>query len=140
MLPSSANQRMSGSRPQGQKTSLALAIAQGISVAAWARQNEVPKRTAYQWSKQPKVRAAVESFRSRAVDRAIGRMARNATWAADGIVKLAKDADSESVRLSAFRAILADMMAVSHFAGLERRMTQIEEHLRDRTDNPDSPG
>jgi hypothetical protein len=126
--------------PRGQKTSLALAIAQGTSVTAWALENQVPKRTAYRWANEPKLRKAVESYRSRAVDRAIGRMARNATWAADGIVKLAKDADSESVRLSAFRAILADMMAVSHFAGLERRMTQIEEHLRDRTDNPDSPG
>ncbi|MGP0064433.1 MAG: hypothetical protein ACLQGP_12650 [Isosphaeraceae bacterium] len=100
----------------------------------------MPKRTAYLWAKQPKVKKAIESCRSRAVDRAIGRMASHATWAADGIVKLAKEAGSESVQLSAFRAILSDMMAVSHFAGLERRMSQIEEQLRDRTDNADGPG
>jgi hypothetical protein len=136
MSSSSANQRMPGPRPEGQKTSLALAIAQGTSIAAWARQKDVPKRTAYLWAEQPKVKAAVELYRSRAVDRAVGRMARNATWAADGIVKLAKEADSESVRLSALRAILADMMAISHFSGLERRMSQI----RDRTDDADGPG
>ena len=52
-------------------------------------------------------------------------------WAADGIAKLAENAASESVRLAALRAILSDMMAVSEFAGLEDRMTQIEEQLHD---------
>jgi hypothetical protein len=139
MLPSSADERMPGSRPQGLKTKLALAIAEGMSVAAWARKNDVPKRTAYAWANLPQVRAAAESYRHRAVDRAIGRMARRVTWAADGIAKLAKGAESESVRLAALRAILADMMTVSSFSGLERRLTQIEEQLRDRADNADRP-
>ena len=130
---------MSEPRPQSQKTNLALAIAQGTSVAAWALENQVPKRTAYRWAREPKVRAAVESYRRRAVNRAIGRMAKHATWAAEGIVKLARGAESESVRLSALRAIMADMMAVSHFAGLESRMAQIEEQLCERTDRTDRP-
>ena len=46
------------------------------------------------------------------------------TWAADGIAKLAENAESESVKLAALRAILSDMMAVSEFAGLEDRMTR----------------
>src|SRR6516162_1568909 len=113
---------MPGPRPKGQKTDLALAIAQGIAVAAWARANDVPKRTAYTWAKQPKVRAAVESIRRRAVDQAVGRMAKRVTWASDAIADLAKGAVSESVRLSALRAILADMMSVTRFSGFERRM------------------
>ena len=32
-----------------------------------------------------------------------------------------------SVKLAALRAILSDMMAVSQFAGLEQRITEIEE-------------
>jgi len=60
-------------------------------------------------------------------------MARRVTWATDGIAKLAKDAESESVKLTALRAILSDMMAVSQFAGLEQRMTEIEEQLHERT-------
>jgi hypothetical protein len=139
MLPTSANPRRSGKHPEGQKTKFALAIAQGTSVAAWSRANDVPKRTAYGWSKEPKVQAAVESYRRRAVDRAIGRMAKRATWAADGIVQLAKDAESESVRLAALRAIMFDMMSVSKFSGMERRMAHIEEHFRDRTGNTDRP-
>jgi len=60
-------------------------------------------------------------------------MARRVTWATDGIAKLAKDAESEPVKLTALRAILSDMMAVSQFAGLEQRMTEIEEQLHERT-------
>jgi hypothetical protein len=118
---------MPGQRPRSQRTQLALAIANGTSVAAWACGNEVPKRTAYRWSREPKVRTAVESYRLRAVDRAIGRMARRATWATEGIAKLAKSAESESVRLAALRAILSDMMAVSQFARLEKYLTESEE-------------
>jgi len=120
-------------RPRSPKTELALAIANGTSVSAWARGNEVPKRTAYRWAGEPKVRAAVESYRRRAVGRAIGRMARRVTWATDGIAKLAQGAESESVKLTALRAILSDMMAVSQFARLEQRMTEIEEQLHERT-------
>ena len=131
---------MPGRHPQGLKTKLALAIAEGISVAAWARANKIPKRTAYLWAKQPQLLEAVATYRRRAVDRAIGLMSKRVTWAADGIAKLAKNADSESVRLSALRAIMADMMAISNYAGLERRMSQIEEHLSDGTGNPDCAG
>ena len=131
---------MPGPHPKGLKTKLALAMAEGVAIAASARANKVPKRTAYFWAKQPQVLEAVATYRRRAVDRAIGLMSKRVTWAADGITKLAKTAESESVRLSALRAIMADMMAISNYAGLERRMAQIEEQLRDGTDNPDCAG
>jgi hypothetical protein len=116
-------------------------MAQGTAAAAWARAQDppIPRRTAYRWAKDPRVKAAVESYRRRAVDRAIGRMAKRVTWAADGIVKLAKGAASEAVRLAALRAVISDLMAVSNFAGLERRMARIEEQLREQTGSPDRP-
>ena len=52
--------------------------------------------------------------------------------AADGIARLGEGAESESVQLRAWRAILADQMAVSKFSNLEQRMVEIEEQLRDR--------
>jgi hypothetical protein len=125
---------------QSRKTQLALAIAHGTSVAAWARKNNVPRRTANRWASEPKVRAAVESCRHRALDRAVGRMAKSVTSAADGIAKLAKDAVSESVRLAALRAIFSNMMAVSEFAGMEQRMIHIEEQLRDGNGKPTGKG
>jgi hypothetical protein len=131
---------MSEELPPKKKTQLALAIAQGASVSAWARANEVPLRTAYRWAAEPKVRATVESCRRRALDRAIGRLAMRATWAADRIAKLGADSKSDSVKLAALRAVLSDMMKVTEFHGLELRITDIEVQLRDRTENTGRTG
>jgi len=109
------------------KAQLARAIAQGASITAWARANQVPVATAYGWASEPEVRGALQSCRRRALDRAIGRMARRATWAAGQVAKPGKDAGSESVRLAALRAVLSDMMKVTEFAGLELRVTELEE-------------
>ncbi len=117
---------------QVKKTKLALAIARGESITGWARRNEVPLRTAFRWSSDPKLRRAVEAWRRRCLNRAIGRMASLATKAAEGIARLGQDAQSESVQLRAWRAILADQMAVSKFSDLEQRMVEIEEQLRDQ--------
>ena len=126
--------------PQQKKTRLALAIARGESVAAWARQNEVPRRTGFRWARDTKVHLAVEARRRHALDRAIGRMARLALKAADAIGRLGDGAESESVQLRAWRAILADQMAVSKFSNLEQRMVEIEERLRDRPGHTDHAG
>jgi hypothetical protein len=126
---------MTGESTNSQKMLLAVAIAEGTGVAEWASQTGVPERTAYHWAAQPEVRAEVESIRRRALDEAIGRMARRATWAVDGIVKLGENANSESVKLSALRAVMSDFIAVSNFAGLEHRVTALEEQSRERTDN-----
>jgi hypothetical protein len=99
----------------------------------WARKNDVPDRTANRWASEPNFRAAIDSYRPRAIDRAaIGRVAKRVNRAANGIAKLARDAVSESVKLAALRAIFSDMMAVSEFAGLEQRITQLEGQLHER--------
>jgi hypothetical protein len=120
-----------------QKAQLTVAIARGESIAVWARQHRVPRSSAFRWAKEPKVRSAVEACRRRAINRAIGRMTSLALKAANGIARLAKDAESESVQLRAWRAILADQIAVSKFSDLEYRMVEIEEKLRDRTAQTD---
>ena len=115
------------------KTSLALAIARGRSIDAWASKNDVPRSTAFRWASDPKVRREIEASRRRALGRAIGRLSSVALKAADGIITLAKEAESESVQLRAWRAILADMMSVSKFSDLEYRMAEIEEQLGKKT-------
>jgi hypothetical protein len=115
------------------KINLALAIAGGESIAAWAQQNGVSERTAFYWAKDPKVRREVEACRRRVVNQAIGRLTGMTTKAVDGITNLAQEADSESVQLRAWRAILADMMSVSKFSDLEYRMAEIEEQLEKQT-------
>jgi hypothetical protein len=116
--------------PSGSKSQLAVAIAKGGTAAKWASKNGVCKRTAQRWAREPEVRAAVERMRRRALDRAVGLMAGHTHWAAKQIVELGKNASSESVRLSAARAVLSDMITVAKFGGLEDRMTEIEEHIR----------
>ena len=125
---------------KSRKSQLALAIAQGKSISVWARKNDVPDRTAYRWATEPKVRAKIKSYHRRVLGRAIGRLATRVTWAADGIVKLAEDANSESVKLSALRSIFSNMMAVSTFAGLEDRVAELEEQLNERTGSTGCPG
>jgi hypothetical protein len=53
--------------------------------------------------------------------------------AAHGIVTLAEEAESESVQLRVWRAVLADQRTVSKFSDLEYRTAEIEEQLRERT-------
>jgi hypothetical protein len=122
------------------KNELASAIARGESITAWAHSNGVPLSTAFRWSQEPKVRREVEAWRRRALDRTIGRLASLSMKAADGITKLAQGAESESVQLRAWRAILADQMAVSKFSDLEYRMAEIEGQLSERTGHADQAG
>ena len=109
-----------------QKAALALAIAAGGTVRAWAKQHDVPERTAYTWARSPEVQKQVRRIRRRAIDRAIGRLSQHAAAAADQIARLAKDALSEAVRFQAARAVLADLMTVSNYAALEERITELE--------------
>ena len=108
-LPPRAVCTMSEVHRQSRKTRFALAVAEGISPQRWARKNKVSKSTVYRWAKEPKVRARIDSIRCRAIDRAVGRMAKHATWAVEGIVKLADNATSESVRLAALRTIYTQL-------------------------------
>ncbi len=71
------------------------------------------------------------------MDQAVGRMTKLSTWAVDGIEGIAKDAESDSVRLRAFRALLSDGMAVSKHNGLENRVSDMEERLNERAGNAD---
>jgi molybdenum-dependent DNA-binding transcriptional regulator ModE len=116
-------------RPEkkNQKVKLARAIARGGSITAWARKNNVPVRTAYRWARDRKVREASDMWRRTVLSQAIGRMVRCSTSAVAGMERLAKGADSEAVRLRAWRAILADQMAMARFSTLEHRMTELEE-------------
>ncbi len=126
---------MTGESTNSEKMMLAIAVADGIPVAEWALQNGVNERTAYRWAAEPEVRSEVESIRSRVLDEAIGRMSRRVAWAVDKIFALGENATSESVRLSALRAVISDFIAVSNFSGLETRLAKLEAQARARASN-----
>ena len=56
---------MSENESKNQKNQLTLAIARGESITGWARRNGVPLSTAFRWSRDPKVRSAVQAWRCR---------------------------------------------------------------------------
>jgi hypothetical protein len=107
---------------------LAIAIAGGQTVRAWARSQspEVPRRTAYRWSRRPEVVAMVRRIRRRAVDRAIGCLTKAATRAARKLGELCEKGDSHSIQLQASRAVLADLMAVADHHDFEDRLAALE--------------
>jgi hypothetical protein len=124
---------MSSHELKTMKDQLAIALAQGVSITTWARAQNVPRPTVYRWAADPEVRREVETHRRRALDRAVGLMSKRTAWAANGIAKLAQTSGSDTVRLGAFRSIFGDMMKVTSFAGMEERVTEIEERLKERS-------
>jgi hypothetical protein len=136
--PERPRQRAESTR-QRQINDLVVAIAEGKPVIDWAKDNGVPRRTAFRWAGHPKVRAKVETLRRLVLDQAVGEMTNNIGMVTNGIMQLANGASSESVRLAALRAVASDMMALSKFGVLEHRMTAIEEKLNARAANKARP-
>ena len=64
----------------------------------------------------------VANCRRRLVSLAMGRLARNASRAADTIVRISREGDSDAVRLRAARAVFSDLIQVTKFSDLEGRM------------------
>jgi hypothetical protein len=120
---------MAGEVLESKKFHLALAVAHGHSIAAWADTNQVPQSTAFRWARGPKFRAHVAKTRQSVLDQAVGVMTRNATAAAERIVQLGETAESDSVKLRALRAILSDPIAVNQYNRLEDRLAELEEQF-----------
>jgi hypothetical protein len=120
---------------QQKQIELAVAIAQGKSVDLWARDNHVPRSTAYRWAGQPDVRTTSETCRRRARKCALRKMANRAYWEAYHVAALARDAESESVKLRALRSILSGANAMSTLPVLKRRMSAIVEELHEPLEN-----
>ena len=77
------------------------------------------RMTTSRWAKDPLVRKAVESYRRRTIDEAVGKMTQYTTNAAEIIMRIAEEAESDSTRLRAARSIFSDMMAVSKHSDME---------------------
>jgi len=98
---------MSEGQRQNWKNKLVAAIAVGKPIAAWARENQMSRRTAYRWAKDPRVKAAVDARRRKALDHSVGVLTGRLTRAANCIADLGESAESESVRLSANKAVFS---------------------------------
>ena len=121
------------------KDQLALHLASGGAVADWARAHGIPDRTAYSWSRFPEVRERTESFRRAVLAEAVKRLGAHAAAAAGQIVKQAEDARSETVRLQAARAVLAEFMSASNYTSMAGQLADIVRRLRERSASSAAP-
>src|SRR5262249_55571283 len=117
---------MPGPHPTGLKSKLALAVASGKSIKNWARANGVAVRTAHFWTQDPAFRSQVAKLRNRLLDRAIGVLARRVAANAAEINRLASEAESETVRLAAARAGIADLLGASRHVELQAEVEQLK--------------
>src|SRR4051794_909052 len=110
---------------------LALAVARGIPLARWAKENGVAERTCRDWAAKPEFKAMVEIYRRRIVDRLVGQIVDGSTKAVRRLNRLMDD-PSPTVRLSAARAILDRVIPVVEYADIERRIAKLEETAREQ--------
>jgi hypothetical protein len=109
------------------KDELAVHCAAGGSVSDWAKKVGVNERTAYRLYADPAVKKAIAKHRAEIVQQAIGRLSIRSTWAIDGITKLARDSTSDSVKLGAFRELLGQLVNLSNWAEIEKRLIHLEQ-------------
>ncbi len=102
----------------------------GASQFVRGRQSaNVPYVTAQRWSKDPEVRKLAEELRRRVLDGAVGHVAMLSISVMKRMTKIAFEGDSDEVQLKALRGLLAEMVTVSKYSGLEARLVEVEEML-----------
>src|SRR5262245_23331315 len=103
---------MSKRNNQIQKANLALAMAAGSTVRAWADANGVAERTARTWSHSQEVLDQVEAIPREIVHCTIGRLSDNATRAFDSSGETSPPSSNPAARGSA--ALWDDLDVVGH--------------------------
>jgi hypothetical protein len=112
--------------------SLVSAAARGVSASKWWRQTVTAPATAAKWQSKPEFTTDVQEFRGKLLDRAIGKFTGAVNSMADAMIKLAGSALSEATRLSTQRAMMHNLIKITEFADLTRRIEVLEEKQRER--------
>ena len=105
---------------------LALAMAQGESIADWAGRSGTNLRAAYRMAVKPEVRARASTLRGEMIDAAVGRLAESATEADATLRGLLGEDVADATRLQAAKAILSALVDVQVHAELGRRIEELE--------------
>jgi hypothetical protein len=126
--PSSVHDRQNSADTGARKRDLALlvALARGETVRDAAREAKLGERTAWRRMSDPEFRRRLSQIRADVMDRATGRLADAASDAARTLRALL-DAESETVRLGAARAILELGTKLRETGELEERLLALEE-------------
>jgi hypothetical protein len=106
-----------------------LWIAAGGDVRSFCDEHGVRLDTGYRWYRDEECRQMVEEYRTRAVDLAIGKMARSLGAAVEKIVKLIEEGDTDNVKLSAAKTLVDKLIAVQNHAELKSDLKRLDERL-----------
>lgn len=117
----------------------ALAIATGTSVREAATSAGVSERTAYRRLRDPVFRRRVSEIRTSFLNEAVGRLSEAANEAVSTLKSLLTSS-SDSVRLSASRAILELGPKLREQAELEERITALERAAAGESDDEKDKG
>lgn len=107
------------------RDSLALWLAEGKTLASWAADHDIPDRTARDWAKKPEFKAKVSQIRDEFVDSVVGEMKSDLKKARAKISSLIENADTDSVKLAAARAMIADMIALANHADQAKQLAEL---------------
>ena len=119
---------MAGGSRQNAKTAAALALASGLTQTEAAKKVGIGERTLRRWLKQDDFRQTVAAAKAEMVSRAVAMLADASTEAATTLRRLLQ-ADSESVRLNAAKAIIELGIKLRESEELAARVKQLEETL-----------
>ena len=122
---SSVRQGMAENGKRKDELALLVALARGETVADACRQSGVAERTAHRRLENPKFRRDVRSFRGQMLERTVGKLVNVATEAAETL-RVLLNAESETVRLGAARAILDHVTRLRESVELDERVQLLE--------------
>ena len=124
-----------------QADDLAVFLAQGGQVIAWAQKNKVPQRTAYRLSHTKECAARIAEIRHAVANRVVGHVSRHAVGAVKVIAAIMNSENApETTRLAAAKVLLDRVADLSSWSGLECQIANMKrddadhERTREETD------
>ena len=110
---------------------LVLALAQGQTIDAAAEKVGISKSTAHRRLRQPEFRCRIAEIRAEMLSQMVGNLSHIGTGAVIVLAQLTQ-AKSESVRLSAARAILEFVFRGTELVGVQERLAALESQLKEQ--------
>jgi hypothetical protein len=109
--------------------SLAQSIAAGSTIKAWASKNHKPYGTARSWSMQPRFKRRVAEIRCELVDRPIGLLTSALVEMTEGIIAIARNSQSDQVKLVAWGRIVDDLTKLTGLGELRATLAETRARL-----------
>jgi hypothetical protein len=111
--------------------SLVMAVATGISIIDWCKNTKTARSTVSEWQKDPKFDRDVAAIRKQMLNGAIGKFTGAVEEMADGMIELGKKATSEPTKLNAQRSVFENLIQMTEFAEVKKRLDSLEEWKRE---------